>query len=231
MMIYATFNDNGFPSGFYTDDVHGGRMRAVYGEPAVLYGDRPILGVEEDGVTPVLGDPEIIGYGPRPVIGEEPNPDCTIPADATAITAEQRGEFMSHPSARRWDGSAVVPYEPPARPASAADIVEERSRRLALGFDYDFGDARGVHRIGTAAADQLGWNEVTTLSNALIALGDTTTTITAVTDTGPVEITALEWQSILVAAGQFRQPIWAASFALQAADPIPADFAADHYWP
>lgn len=117
-----------------------------------------------------------------------------------------------------------------SRASMLAGIVEERTRRLALGFDYDFQDARGLHRIGTAAADQLGWSEVTTLSNALIALGDIATAITAVTDTGPVEITALEWQSILVAAGQFRQPIWAASFVLQAIDPIPADFAADEYW-
>ena len=116
------------------------------------------------------------------------------------------------------------------RASALAAIIEERTRRLALGFDYDFGDERGVHRIGTGPADQLGWSEVTTLSNALIALGDTATAITAVTDTGPVEITALEWQSILVAAGQFRQPIWAASFVLQAMELIPADYTNDQYW-
>jgi hypothetical protein len=81
-----------------------------------------------------------------------------------------------------------------------------------------------VHRIGTSDADQIGWSEVTTLSNALIALGNTSTAITAVTETGPVEITALEWQSILIAAGQFRQPIWAASFVLQAMGPDPGGF-------
>lgn len=117
------------------------------------------------------------------------------------------------------------------REIALAGIVVERTRRLAAGFDYDFGSARGIHRIGTTDADQIGWSEVTTLSNALIALGDTTTKITAVTDTGPVEMYAIEWQAILVAAGQFRQPIWAASFLLQAMESVPADFTANQYWP
>ncbi len=128
-----------------------------------------------------------------------------------AITAERKAEAVKE--------------------AAITGILAERTRRLAGGFDHDFGDDRGIHRIGTTDADQLGWSEVTTLSNALMALGDTVTTITAVTDTGPVEISALEWQAILVAAGQFRQPIWKASFALQAMDVIPADFTADQYWP
>jgi hypothetical protein len=116
------------------------------------------------------------------------------------------------------------------RETALAGIVAERTRRLAAGFDYDFGSVRGIHRIGTTDADQIGWSEVTTLSNALIALGDTTTKITAETDTGPVEMYAIEWQAILVAAGQFRQPIWKASFMLQAMETIPADFTADQYW-
>ena len=29
----------------------------------------------------------------------------------------------------------------------ASDVIAERERRLALGFDYDFGDERGVHHI------------------------------------------------------------------------------------
>lgn len=212
---------------FYTPDVHGDLTRPVYGEGEPIYGDRDVIGYENDGDTPIYGDRVIIGYERHLVIGEEPNPDCRIPADAIAITDDQWMEFLCYQGQRRWDGSGVVTYTPPV---TSSDVIQERSRRLALGFDYDFGGARGVHRIGTAATDQVGWSEVTTLSNALIALGDTATTITAVTDTGPVELTALEWQSILVAAGQFRQPIWAASFTLQAMDPIPADYAADHYW-
>lgn len=117
-----------------------------------------------------------------------------------------------------------------ARANRAARVVVERARRLALGFDYDFGDGRGVHRIGQTAADLAGWSEVTTAAQTAINLGSTTP-IGIVTDTGPVAVTPLEWQAILAAATAYRQPIWAASFALQAMSPIPVDFTVDSYWP
>lgn len=109
-------------------------------------------------------------------------------------------------------------------------VITERERRLSLGFQYDFGDARGVHRIGTSTQDMKGWSEVTMASQVAIALSQPSATMAIVTDTGPVSVTAMEWQQILLAATQFRQPIWAASFALQAMSPIPADYASDGYW-
>lgn len=112
----------------------------------------------------------------------------------------------------------------------AERVQLERTRRLALGFNYDFTDGRGVHRIGTTEDDLKGWDEVTTVANALIATGSPSGTIAIVTDTGPVTVTAMEWQAVLVAAAAFRQPIWAASFSLQALDPIPADFRDDDWW-
>lgn len=87
-----------------------------------------------------------------------------------------------------------------------------------------------MHRIGQTAADLAGWSEVTTAAQTAINLG-ASTSIGIVTDTGPGMVTPLEWQAILTAAPAYRQPIWAASFALQAMDPIPADFAGDSYWP
>ena len=122
--------------------------------------------------------------------------------------------------------------EPSPQPSTPniINVQIERARRLAMGFEFDFGDARGVHRIGTTAADMAGWDEVTKFSQAMIALGQSAP-IQIVTDTGPVEVTPQEWQVILIAAGAFRQPIWAASFALQTMDPIPADYADDIYWP
>lgn len=109
-------------------------------------------------------------------------------------------------------------------------VVIERERRLSLGFDYDFGDGRGVHRIGTSAHDMKGWDEVTKAANAMLALGDQST-ITIATETGSVQVTAIEWQHVLLAATAFRQPIWQASFALQVMSPMPADVTADEFWP
>lgn len=123
-------------------------------------------------------------------------------------------------------GQLVVPMPR----VSESDVVRERTRRLALGFSYNFGDARGVHRIGMTAADMAGWDEVSVAAQAAINLGAPNAPLNIVTDTGPVSVTAQEWQSILMAAAQARQPIWAASFALQAMQPIPSDFADDSWW-
>lgn len=102
-----------------------------------------------------------------------------------------------------------------AEKPTVEDVKRERERRLALGFDHDFGDDRGVHRIGTTAADMQGWDEVTSYASALLAVNDTTTLIDIATDTGAAQVTAQEWQSILLAAAAYRQPIWGASFVLQ----------------
>lgn len=117
-------------------------------------------------------------------------------------------------------------------PPTMDDVVKERQRRLALGFNYDFGDERGIHRIGTTDQDMAGWREVTDVASALLNLGQGSAPIQIATDTGTVQITPIEWQQILVAAAIFRQPIWQASFALMY-DPngIPLDYADDSHWP
>lgn len=123
----------------------------------------------------------------------------------------------------------IAPYVAP--PPSANDVSRERDRRLALGFDYDFGDIRGVHRFATTKADMEGWDEVTKASEAMRALGLGSATIGIVTDTGPATVTADEWPAILLAATQYRQPIWQASFVIQSMNPIPDDYAKDSRWP
>lgn len=122
-------------------------------------------------------------------------------------------------------------YGLPGPIVRASDVQTERARRLALGFDYDFGGARGVHRIRTTPADMIGWDEVTKIASALIATGAGSAELSIVTDTGPVAVTALEWQDVLIAAAAFRQPIWAGSFVLQAMPTIPTDYASNNsYW-
>lgn len=129
-----------------------------------------------------------------------------------------------------WDGTTYTDPIAPAPIITIEQVVAERGRRLSLGFAYNFNDARGIHRIGTTPADKDGWDDVTKGAQAMINLGAGTSTLDVVTDTGPVTITATEWQHILLAATAFRQPIWTASFRLQAMNPIPADYAADIHW-
>tara|TARA_R110000868_G_scaffold102701_6_gene283025 strand:+ start:2471 stop:3073 length:603 start_codon:yes stop_codon:yes gene_type:complete len=117
-----------------------------------------------------------------------------------------------------------------SRSPTINDVREECIRRLSLGFDYDFGDSRGIHRIGTTERDMAGWQEVTTIAQALINASLPTQPISIATDTGACVVTPVEWQSILIASAQFRQPIWQASFVLQAMNPIPADYTSGDYW-
>jgi hypothetical protein len=129
------------------------------------------------------------------------------------------------------DGAGAISQVLQYRDVTFEDVQMERERRLGLGFDYNFDDARGVHRIATAATDMVGWDEVTKYANALLSIGDTTTTIGIVTDTGEVQVTAPDWMKVLIVAAQFRQPIWKASFILQAQSPIPTDYTNDAHWP
>lgn len=109
-------------------------------------------------------------------------------------------------------------------------VIAERERRLAAGFDFDFGGARGSHHIGTTTEDMVGWREVSDMAFKAMARGDSAKQIGIATDSGPTIVTALEWLDVLDAAEAFRQPIWTASFRLQALAEIPADFAADIHW-
>ncbi len=111
-------------------------------------------------------------------------------------------------------------------------LTTELERRLAQGFDYDFGDSRGVHKIGTTAGDMKRWvEEVSPAAQALINLQQPEAVIGIKTDTGPVAITAAEWQQVLAAAMAFRQPIFQAYFALKASDPAVDDHTDDAHWP
>ena len=126
------------------------------------------------------------------------------------------------------EGNTIRPY---TYSPSAIELQAERDRRLAEGFPYDFGDARGVHTIGTTSEDMAGWDEVSKYAEALRSEGLGATTINVVTNTGPAAVAASEWAGVLIAAAEFRQPIWASYFWLSTQSPIPADFTSDTYWP
>ena len=65
-----------------------------------------------------------------------------------------------------------------SRPATAEELLAERARRLALGFDYGFADTRGIHRIGTTTGDMRGWDEVSTWANAMLNTNSPDATLT-----------------------------------------------------
>lgn len=129
-----------------------------------------------------------------------------------------------------YNGYRLVQWFMDAPAPTVDDVWREKERRLALGFEYDFADTRGVHLIGTTPEDMLGWDEVNKFAQTLINLGQPESTITIMTETGVTQVTPTEWQQIMLAAAQFRQPIWAASFLIAAMDPIPADYTNDAYW-
>lgn len=107
-MYYAIFDEAGLPRAFYSDEVHGARVRPIYGEAE--------------------------GDEPRPIIGEEPNLDCMIPADAVEITEAQWRDFIENTGRRRWNGSDVEPYEPPPAPSPVPAVISDRqfAQQLAV---------------------------------------------------------------------------------------------------
>ncbi|MET1411643.1 hypothetical protein ABVF61_05215 [Roseibium sp. HPY-6] len=129
-----------------------------------------------------------------------------------------------------YDPENKVWQHNPAAPTKE-DVRAERDRRLALGFEYNFADARGVHTFAMTETDISGWDEVTKGAQAAINLGRHGDPFNIVTETGATTVTAHEWQQILVALTAIRQAIWQASFALQAMGAIPFDYADNSYWP
>lgn len=160
------------------------------------------------------------------VWGQFPSPPGTITLPSgDQVCGMQQGDVVQH---YRLDPWMMAPPAP-----TIDDVITERSRRLAVGFNYDFGtpEAPNVQHIGTTTNDMRGWDEVTAWANAQVALNDTTSTIEILTDSGTATVTAVEWMKIVNASTAFRQPIWAASFVLQSMNPIPADYTNDKYWP
>lgn len=138
--------------------------------------------------------------------------------------------------------SAPTPYLKP-NAFSQTDlrtyITRKRKMLQAAGFDFDFAsipggnpsDPRGIHRIGTTKADLEGWDEVTKYADLLEKMGQPNAMIDIDTDTGPVQIEAWEWKYVLLASGQFRQPLWKRASELTYMDPIPQEVMIDDaFW-
>ncbi len=87
MSKFAIFDADGFPAAFYSPAVHGERLVPIHGDPG------------EDG------NADIVGY--------QPNPACTIPADAIEISDEIWMEFLTYQGLRRWENGQIVVHVPP----------------------------------------------------------------------------------------------------------------------
>lgn len=118
-------------------------------------------------------------------------------------------------------------YAPAPTPG---DVLSERRRRLAAGYEHDFGDDRGVHLLATGVDDMTGWDDLTRAALAAIALGQPEKSFTIVTETGTADVSAAEWAAIVDAMSDRRQAIWQASFALLSKKSIPKDFARNSRW-
>lgn len=206
MTKFALFDEGGFPVAFYSPDVHGERTRPVYG-------DLP---------EPTEEEPRPI----RPVIGEESNPDCLIPAEAIEISDEQWQEFLENVGRRRWQDGEVVEHVPPPVPPTAEDVNRERQRRIIAGKPID-----GVHVTGRDE-DARNLTDLALAAQLRISGGDTTT-LTTYRDGNNVDhdLTPVQMLQLWQQSAEYVSALYAASWAIKAMDPIPADVTADELWP
>lgn len=208
------------PAGCVADpppEVPAGKLaRHAGGEWHIV--DRPAPAPTPEPTPPAVSAARWAGYGDgAPVVVEFPGGDQqTLTREDPAVEA-----FVAA------GGEIGSPDEPPGE----RDLAAERDARLADGFDFDFEDERGTHRIGTTEEDMRGWREVGDKCDLIRrgVLPDEPFGIS--TETGDTLISAEEWDAILAEAARFRQPIWQASFVLAAAEPIPPDFRSDTHWP
>jgi hypothetical protein len=206
MTKFALFDEGGFPVAFFSPDVHGERMRPVYG-------DLP---------EPTEEEPRPI----RSVIGEEPNPDCLIPAEAIEISDEQWLDMVQHPGRRRWQDGEVVEHVPPPVLPTAEDVNRERQRRIVAGKVID-----GVHVTGRDE-DARNLTNLALAAQLRIAGGDTTT-LTTYRDGNNVdhELTPPQMLALWQQSAEYVSALYAASWAIKAMDPLPENVADDALWP
>jgi hypothetical protein len=180
--IYATFNDDGFVTGFW--------QSAAYDPPAE---------------------------------GEDRNP--AIPSDAVEITQADFDELFPNQSFRKWIDGQVVVYDPPAEPISPENVNAERQRRIEAGKEID-----GVLVTGRDE-DARNLQALLSVAQLRIASGDNTTTLFRDGTNTDHQLTPAQIVDLFLQSTSYVSEVYAASWALKALDPIPADFADGSHWP
>lgn len=112
------------------------------------------------------------------------------------------------------EGVAIAAYTPSTAELKAR-VDALLARRLACGFDHDFAGSRGVQRIGTTPKDRDGWDEVKSIADAAVQLGQPEFGITVRTDSGQVDIRADEWAAVQLSGAAAFRPCWQASWAVK----------------
>ncbi|MEQ1407789.1 DUF4376 domain-containing protein [Neorhizobium sp. Rsf11] len=113
-----------------------------------------------------------------------------------------------------------------ARQALGDAINAERTRRIIAGKIIN-----GIHVTGRDE-DARNLTNLALGAQVRIAGGDTTT-LTTFRDGDNIDhdLTPQEIMSLWQQSSEYVSALYAASWALKALDPIPADFADDGYWP
>ena len=149
-----------------------------------------------------------------------------IPVGAVELTETQYQDLVSQQGLRKWKNGRVETVDPPVPKMTADDVNRERQRRISIGKVID-----GVHVTGS---DEDARNLMSLALGAQLRLasGDTET-MTTFRDGENVdhELSPAQLLSLWQQSAEYVSALYAASWALKAMEPIPADFASDGHWP
>jgi hypothetical protein len=150
-----------------------------------------------------------------------------VQPDSLVVSSEETWtDLRDNPGRRRLVGDQFEAFEPPAPPVTGDVVNAERLRRIVAGKVVD-----GVHVTGTDE-DARNLTNLALAAQLRLAAGDmSTVTVYRDGDNFDHELTPLQVMSLWQQSSAYVSALYAASWALKALDPIPADFADDRYWP
>lgn len=122
----------------------------------------------------------------------------------------------------------IAPYVAPA--PTAADVNAERDRRLMAG--KGFTPAGYGAQVMVNALDEANLNGLATTALVQVAAGNGSSIVQWRDNSDTLhDLTYDQVLDLHSQASAYKQAVFAASWALKDADPIPADYADDAHWP
>lgn len=149
-------------------------------------------------------------------LGEDPD-------NGAQPISEENYRSLINDQTQRFVNGALVPYE---AVVTSAQVNAERQRRIVAGKVID-----GVHVTGTDD-DARNLMSLALGAQMRLATGDNET-LTTFRDGGNIDhdLTPAQLLSLWQQSASYVSDLYAASWALKAMEPIPADFTNDSYWP